>query len=223
MDLVHLNWFTWNWPFTCHTYFSFKNLPRVRERTFSLSFPLLTPFLLLIGEVHVLFSLFRSHPGPQFARGSRYHGDMLIRLLAAKLQEENDKRICRLRPDVVSILWTLTSGFAASVRGLSTFSSVCATWKAKLQSTLLRVLLISISFEYIYILYHNIENGQFSRFYGHIKLLVREITCSIKIVYKSRKKNEFSQWRVFLFMDKSQENHAHPFHRFRHENSKWSM
>lgn len=76
----------------------------MRGRTFSLPFPLLPAFLLLVGEIHVLLPLLRSHPGPQFARGSRYHGYVLIRLLAAKSQEENDEGIRRLRPDVVSVL-----------------------------------------------------------------------------------------------------------------------
>lgn len=70
-------------------------------QTFSLPFPFLAPLLLLVGEIHVLFPLLGSHPGPQFARGPRYHGDMFLRLLGAKLQKENDEGIRRLRPDVV--------------------------------------------------------------------------------------------------------------------------
>lgn len=81
----------------------FHGLPRMRERTFSLPFSLLTPFLLLVGKIHVLLSLLGSHPGPQFPRSPRYHGDMLVRLLAAKSQEENDERIRRSRPGIVPV------------------------------------------------------------------------------------------------------------------------
>jgi len=149
MGLVHfyLRLFTWFRVDNLHTitHFFFYGLPWMHGRTFSFSFSLLTSFLLLVGKIHIFLSLFGSHPGPQFTCSSRYYCNMLIRLLAAKSQKKNDERIRCSRPDmpVLLALWTLAGGFAASVYGLSTFSSICATWKAKLQSMLLRAPLIS--------------------------------------------------------------------------------
>lgn len=70
--------------------------PRTRGQTLPLPFPLLTSFLLRVGEIYIFLPLFGSHSGPQFARSSRYHGDMLFRFLATQSQEEDDEGIRRL-------------------------------------------------------------------------------------------------------------------------------
>lgn len=101
-------------------------LPRSRGQTFSLPLPLLPAFLLLVSEVHVFLSLFRRHLAPEFARGSRYHGDVFFRFSVTQSQEKDDERICRSNVVVYNRRVAL-AGPRSAARGLSVISGICAT------------------------------------------------------------------------------------------------